>query len=151
MSLELYLAFAAATLILIIVPGPTASLIIANALRHGSGAGVKNVLLGTQAGLALMLMVAAFVPFAPPASAFEGSVCASADGADRAICVAMIGAERESRGFNQQRAACLPDGDQLAPTYAVMDWIRARPERQKEDLGDLINEAFAGIDPCTAP
>lgn len=57
MSLELYLAFVLASLILIIVPGPTASLIIANALRHGSGAGLKNVA-GTQAGLALMLMVA---------------------------------------------------------------------------------------------
>ena len=57
MSLELYLAFVLASFILIIVPGPTASLIIANALRHGSGAGLKNVA-GTQAGLALMLMVA---------------------------------------------------------------------------------------------
>jgi homoserine/homoserine lactone efflux protein len=57
MSLELYLAFALASFILIIVPGPTASLIIANALRHGSAAGLKNVA-GTQAGLALMLMVA---------------------------------------------------------------------------------------------
>lgn len=151
MSLELYLAFVPASLILIliIVPGPTASLIIANAQRQKSSIRLKNVA-GIKAGLALMLTVA-FVTFAAPAFALEGTVCASSDGADRAMCVAMIGAERESRGFNQQRAACLPDGDHLAPTYAVMDWIRARPERQKEDLGQLIDEAIAGIDPCTTP
>lgn len=95
-----------------------------------------------------MLSALGFVTFVGPALAFNGAVCASDDGADRAVCVAMIGAERESRGFNRQRAACLPEGDQLAPTYAVMDWIRARPERQSEDLSDLINEALAGIDPC---
>lgn len=57
MSPDLYLAFVLASLVLIIVPGPTASLVIANALRHGSKAGLKNVL-GTQIGLALMLTVA---------------------------------------------------------------------------------------------
>lgn len=57
MSIELYIAFVLASLVLVIVPGPTVSLIVANALRHGSGAGFKNVL-GTQAGLAVMLAVA---------------------------------------------------------------------------------------------
>lgn len=32
-----------------------------------------------------------------------------------------------------------------------MDWIRERPERQKEDLSDLIEEALAKVDPCSAP
>jgi hypothetical protein len=98
-----------------------------------------------------MLSVLGLVTFASPAIAYDGSVCASADGTDRAVCVVMIGAERESRGFNRQRAACLPEGDQLAPTYAIIDWIRARPERQNEDLSHLINEALADIDPCIAP
>lgn len=98
-----------------------------------------------------VLSALGLVTLAGPAIAYDGSVCDSTDGTDRAICVATIGAERESQGFNRQRATCLPEGDQLAPTYAVMDWIRARPERQKEDLSDLVNEALANIDPCTTP
>jgi homoserine/homoserine lactone efflux protein len=57
MTAELYIAFILASLVLVIVPGPTVSLIVANSLRHGSGAGFKNVI-GTQAGLAFMLAIA---------------------------------------------------------------------------------------------
>ena len=54
MSLELYAAYLVACLIVIIVPGPTVTLILANSLRHGTRAGLMNVL-GTQIGLAIMI------------------------------------------------------------------------------------------------
>jgi threonine/homoserine/homoserine lactone efflux protein len=54
MSLELYAAFLVACLVIIIVPGPTVTLVIANSLRHGRSAGLLNVA-GTQIGLAIMI------------------------------------------------------------------------------------------------
>jgi homoserine/homoserine lactone efflux protein len=56
MSLELYAAYLVACLVVIIVPGPTVTLILANSLRHGARAGLLNVL-GTQIGLAIMIGV----------------------------------------------------------------------------------------------
>lgn len=49
-----YLTFFAACVALVIVPGPTVTVIIANSLRHGVRAGLLNVA-GTQAGLTVML------------------------------------------------------------------------------------------------
>ncbi len=56
MALHTYLTFLLACLVVIIVPGPTVTLIIANSLRHGRRAGLLNVA-GTQAGLGLMVAV----------------------------------------------------------------------------------------------
>jgi threonine/homoserine/homoserine lactone efflux protein len=56
MAVHLYLAYVAACVILVIVPGPTVTLIIANSLRHGTRAGLLNIA-GTQLGLALMIGV----------------------------------------------------------------------------------------------
>jgi homoserine/homoserine lactone efflux protein len=56
MSASMYLAFLLACIVVIIVPGPTVTLIIANSLRHGRRAGMLNVA-GTQAGLAMMMGV----------------------------------------------------------------------------------------------
>jgi threonine/homoserine/homoserine lactone efflux protein len=53
-----FLTFVLTSIILVIVPGPTVTLIIANSLRHGTRAGLINVA-GTQAGLAVMLVVLA--------------------------------------------------------------------------------------------
>jgi len=53
-----YFAFVAACVAIVIVPGPSVTVIIANSLRHGARAGLLNVA-GTQAGLALMLIVLA--------------------------------------------------------------------------------------------
>jgi len=58
MSLELYLAFVAATAVLIIMPGPVVSLVIANALSHGTRAGLVTVG-GAQAAIAIQLVVVA--------------------------------------------------------------------------------------------
>jgi homoserine/homoserine lactone efflux protein len=55
-SLELYAAYFLACLIVVLVPGPTVTLILANSIRHGTRAGLLNVL-GTQIGLALMIGV----------------------------------------------------------------------------------------------
>src|SRR6185437_8116959 len=52
MSLTVYLAFLLATVVVVVVPGPTNTLIVANSVRHGRAAGLLNVP-GTQMGLAL--------------------------------------------------------------------------------------------------
>lgn len=58
MTLELYLAYVLACIVVVIVPGPTVTVIIANSLKQGARAGFLNVA-GTQAGLAVMLAVLA--------------------------------------------------------------------------------------------
>lgn len=56
MSVSAYLAFLLACVAVVIVPGPTVTLIVANSLRHGRRAGMLNVA-GTQLGLALTVGV----------------------------------------------------------------------------------------------
>jgi threonine/homoserine/homoserine lactone efflux protein len=56
MALSIYAAFLAASVVIIMVPGPTVTLIVANSIRHGTRAGLANVA-GTQAGIALMIAV----------------------------------------------------------------------------------------------
>lgn len=58
MSLALIAAFAMACFFIVIVPGPTVTLIVANSIREGAGAGLMNVA-GTQAGIILMLLIVA--------------------------------------------------------------------------------------------
>jgi threonine/homoserine/homoserine lactone efflux protein len=58
MSLEFYLAYVAACIVIVIVPGPTVTLIVANSLRHGTAAGLLNVA-GTQLGIGVMMMIVA--------------------------------------------------------------------------------------------
>jgi threonine/homoserine/homoserine lactone efflux protein len=57
MSLASYIAYCLAATAIIIVPGPTVTVIIANSLKHGARAGLANVA-GTQAGLVLWLSIA---------------------------------------------------------------------------------------------
>jgi threonine/homoserine/homoserine lactone efflux protein len=56
MSLELYAAYLLACLVVVLVPGPTVTLVVANSLKHGPRAGLLNAA-GTQVGLALMIAV----------------------------------------------------------------------------------------------
>jgi homoserine/homoserine lactone efflux protein len=56
MSVELYLAYVVACIVITVVPGPTVTLIVANSLIYGMRAGLLNVA-GTQLGLGLMLLV----------------------------------------------------------------------------------------------
>ena len=56
MSLSVYLAFLLACVVVMIVPGPSVTLVIANSLRHGRRAGLLNVA-GIQLGLALTVGV----------------------------------------------------------------------------------------------
>ncbi|MEO1066527.1 MAG: LysE family translocator [Pseudomonadota bacterium] len=51
-------AFVLACVAIVIVPGPTVTVIIANSLRSGSRAGLANVA-GTQAGLVIMIAILA--------------------------------------------------------------------------------------------
>jgi threonine/homoserine/homoserine lactone efflux protein len=57
MSLELYAAYLVACLVIVVVPGPTVTLIVANSLRHGTRAGILNML-GTQVGEAIIIAAA---------------------------------------------------------------------------------------------
>ena len=52
-----YLAYVLACTAIIIVPGPTVTIIIANSLRYGPRAGLLNVV-GTQLGLLVWLTIA---------------------------------------------------------------------------------------------
>ena len=56
MSLEFYAAYLVACFVIVIVPGPTVTLIVANSLRHGARAGLLNVA-GTQLGLAVIIAI----------------------------------------------------------------------------------------------
>ncbi len=59
MSLEVYVAYTLACIVIILVPGPTVTLVVASAMRHGTRAGLLNVA-GTQAGIALMIAIVGF-------------------------------------------------------------------------------------------
>jgi homoserine/homoserine lactone efflux protein len=56
MSLEFYLAYVLACIIIVIVPGPIVTLIVANSIAHGARAGLINIA-GAQLGLATMIGV----------------------------------------------------------------------------------------------
>ena len=56
MSFEFYLAYVLACFVIVIVPGPTVSLIVANWMTYGSRAGLTNIA-GTQLGLAVMMLI----------------------------------------------------------------------------------------------
>ncbi|MEM7043597.1 MAG: LysE family translocator [Pseudomonadota bacterium] len=58
MPIDILLAYTVACIAVVIVPGPSVTVIIANSLRHGTRAGLWTDV-GTQAGLATMLMVLA--------------------------------------------------------------------------------------------
>lgn len=58
MTTDSLIAFVFAATALALVPGPTVTVIIANSLKHGTRAGLMNVL-GTQAGVVIWLAVAA--------------------------------------------------------------------------------------------
>ncbi|HUN46189.1 MAG TPA: LysE family translocator, partial [Stellaceae bacterium] len=56
MSLELYLAYVLATIVITIVPGPAVTMVVANSLTHGTRAGLLNVA-GAQLALAILIGV----------------------------------------------------------------------------------------------
>lgn len=58
LPIETLLTFTLASIAIVIVPGPTVTVIIANSLRHGARAGFSNIA-GTQLGLAMMLAILA--------------------------------------------------------------------------------------------
>jgi threonine/homoserine/homoserine lactone efflux protein len=56
MSLHLYAAYVLACVVLVIVPGPSVTLVVANGLRHGTRAGLLTVA-GTLLGLTVIIAV----------------------------------------------------------------------------------------------
>jgi hypothetical protein len=96
----------------------------------------------TMAALIVLLVPAAGADAAMPAK-----VCASKDGTDRAMCVTMIGAERTV--LNDGKAVCSNVApNDLSDTYAVMDFVRAHPERQEDELGKVTEEVLKKLHPC---
>ncbi|MBL4893001.1 MAG: LysE family translocator [Rhizobiaceae bacterium] len=59
MTFAALLTFAIASFFIAIVPGPTVTVIVANSLRHGTKAGLLNIL-GTQIGVFMMMLIVAF-------------------------------------------------------------------------------------------
>ncbi len=57
--MESIIALVAATIVLILIPGPNVALIVANSLRHGMRIGVITSL-GTTVGIALQLLIVVF-------------------------------------------------------------------------------------------
>jgi len=58
MSLQVYLAFVAACVVLALIPGPNVTLVIASGLRYGTRAALVTIA-GTQAGLAIVIGIVA--------------------------------------------------------------------------------------------
>ena len=58
MSIELYLAFVAATAVLMLIPGPNVALVVATSIAHGPRYGLVTVA-GTSSAMALQLTVTA--------------------------------------------------------------------------------------------
>lgn len=58
-SIDVLIAYVLACVVVIVVPGPSVSLIIANTLSHGARAGLMNIL-GGQVGQAIMILLVAF-------------------------------------------------------------------------------------------
>ena len=54
MNLHLYIAYCVAVAILVLIPGPVVTLVVANSLRHGSRSGLVTVA-GAGAGNAIPL------------------------------------------------------------------------------------------------
>ena len=59
MNIELYMAFVLATTILVLIPGPAVSLIVANSIAHGARGGLITVA-GSSTAIFMHLIVTAF-------------------------------------------------------------------------------------------
>ncbi len=56
MTLDLYLTYVLACIVIALIPGPNVTLIVSNSITHGTRAGLLNVA-GIQFGLAILLLV----------------------------------------------------------------------------------------------
>ena len=74
-------------------------------------------------------------------------VCLAEDGPARNFCVVILGAERTRLADNRTVCSTVSPSD-LADTYAVIDWIRAHPEAQGDDLGSVIERVLKEKHPC---
>jgi hypothetical protein len=73
--------------------------------------------------------------------------CTADSGQNRAFCVAMIGGTRQM--LSDGKVVCSPASlNDLSDTYAVIDFIRAHPERQGEKIGAITEEVLKKLHPC---
>ena len=100
---------------------------------------------------AITMALAACTSWAAQAdSAIPARTCTADQGTDRALCVTMIGAMRSVLARDgAEKVVCSPvDHSDLSDTYAVIEWIRAHPDRQDEDLGSITEEVLRQFHPC---
>ena len=67
------------------------------------------------------------------------------------VVVVTIGALRMALSdpdVGQKSVCTSPQADELADTYAVMDWIKAHPDRQEDELSAVVIEALQQLHPC---
>ena len=85
-----------------------------------------------------------------PAFAYTGATCTTDLAEDRAACIAMIGAVRTlmTDETSTDPACARANTDDMRVNDGVVDWIKSHPERQGEDLANLIREALLSVDPC---
>ncbi|MBI2253439.1 MAG: hypothetical protein HYU58_02345 [Proteobacteria bacterium] len=95
---------------------------------------------------ALLLFLSAL-----PAFAYTGATCLSTVPDDHAACIAMIGAVRVmmTDETSTDPACARANTDDMRVTDGVVAWIKEHPERQSDDLANLIREALLSVDPCT--
>jgi hypothetical protein len=95
----------------------------------------------------LCLGLIASVANSAVAQDMTAKACTADSGVDRAMCVAQIGGARQM--LSDQKTVCSPNSpDDLSDTYAVIDFIRAHPERQSEDVGAVTEDVLTKLYPC---
>jgi hypothetical protein len=97
------------------------------------------------------LAVSLLILSAVPAFAYPGTTCTTDVAEDRSACIAMIGAVRTlmTDESSTDPACARANTDDMRVTDGVVDWIKSHPERQSDDLANLIREALLSVDPCT--
>jgi len=103
--------------------------------------------------LAAAVVAAGMIGTASGEEKIPSSVCLDqTQGKDRAMCVILIGAVRQfmhdGKPMHGFTACSKVDPHDLSDTYAIMDWIRAHPERQQDDLLNVAPEALQKLHPC---
>ena len=98
------------------------------------------------AGVVLAALLIATGTSTAQQSRIVAKTCTADDGYELALCRSYIAALRV---FLQGQVVCSPvAGDDPSDTDAVIKWIRAHPERQQDDVGDVATEVLKKLHPC---
>jgi hypothetical protein len=98
--------------------------------------------------VALVLILSGLPAVPAVAEGISAKTCMADDGSDRAMCVTMIGAMRQVLADGKTVCSQVRSND-LSDTHAVIDFIRAHPDRQNEGLGAVTEEVLKKLHPCS--